>query len=212
MNNYLLEINPFSHLQVLLLVLAIIGSLIIICCLILFFTNIQIKDKIQEIKLLGAEMRISVITFFVFVGLLLILPVIYTNYITVMADINNSNKQHEKTETELQAKIDQLSRSQSRTVTLYLDLENTDDHDFPKKDQLFVGYTEAGIGSDRLQTLTHFVDFFQGRRRVGIRIDNVRPETEYSTIEVINSRTSEKWVVEGVKPFLPVITLKKQPK
>jgi hypothetical protein len=196
----------------LLLSLAAVGVVIIICCIILFFTRVEIKDKIQEIKMLGAEMKISVITFFVFVGLILIVPILYTNYRAVITDVALLNKEHENTVTELKAQIEELRKTQTRTVTLYLDLEKTSEDRFPSKDQLSVGYTKPGIGSDQLQTLNHFVDFFQGHRRVGVRIEDVKPETEFSSIEVVNKQSNERWIIEGVKPFLPVITLKKQGK
>jgi hypothetical protein len=112
--------------------------------------------------MLGAEMKISVITSFVFVGLILIVPILYTNYRAVITDVALLNKEHENTVTELKAQIEELRKTQTRTVTLYLDLEKTSEDRFPSKDQLSVGYTKPGIGSDQLQTLNHFVDFFRG--------------------------------------------------
>ena len=205
MASHLLKLASGNQFEIFLLGLAIIGILIILACIILFFTRIDFKEKVQEIKLLGAEMKISVVTFFVFVGMILILPVLYTYYVAAIGEMSGLKDENKK----LALRIEDLSKGQYRNVVLYLDLEGVNAEQFPKKEDLHVGYTIPGNQSNQLQTLKHWVEYHQGRRRVRVQLDEVRMDTEMSSLEVTNKVTNEVWIIEGLKPISPLITLKK---
>lgn len=203
---YLLESSSASQLQILMLGLAIFGILIILGSIIVFFTNLELRERVQEIRLLGAEMRISVITFFVFVGLLLILPILYTNYISAVSDMSGLQEKN----TKLQARMEDILKNQNRTVILYLDLDGVSNENFPKKDDLHVGFSIPGGESNQLKTLNHWVEKYQGHKSVRIQLDDMKSETELSSLEVKNKLTDETWIIEGLKPFFPLVTLKKK--
>ncbi|HVF82049.1 MAG TPA: hypothetical protein VM884_08955 [Flavisolibacter sp.] len=212
---YLISDPITSQLDLMYLVLACVGIIIILGCIgaYLFGYGGAFKDKIQEISAFGADMKISVVTVFILVGVGFIVPLVWTSFNDAVRTLNHSKEtlMNEKDKAlrerdQLRILLDQANAKRTRDQVYFLELEGIAETETFKKEDIQVVYYD--FNSEAPQVLEH--ELTPGRkRRVKVLFKNITDDTEFPSLEVINKKTEQRWFIEEFKPCRPSLTLKK---
>jgi len=212
----ILDIPLATQLDLVYLILACVGIVIILVCIGTYFFSYgeRLKDKIQEIKAFGTDMKISVVTVFIFVGVALIIPMVWTGFNNTIKALDNS-RQSLLTEKEaiikerdlFKLKFDEAMAKRTRDQIYLLDLEGISEREFPKKEDIQVVYIDEN-STTAPQIIDHEITAGQ-HKKVKVTFKNINDETEYATIEVIYKSSNQRWLFEEFRPGRPSLTLKK---
>ena len=207
-----------TQLDLIYLILACVGLLIVLACIgsYLFGYGQNLQSRVQEIKAFGADMKISVITVCILVGVGLVVPIVWKSFNDTVAALNKSRQQLENDKLTIEKERDQirleLESTKSKVIhdqVLLLELDDIPFNQFPKKNDLRVGYYD--LNSESPQIITHDVVNDGKRKRIKIFLKNINNDTEYPRLEVVHTITDQKWVFEDFKPgAIPVFVLKKE--
>ncbi|THU38162.1 hypothetical protein FAM09_15900 [Niastella caeni] len=207
-----------TQLDLVYLILACVGLLILLTCIgsYLFGYGQHLQGRVQEIKAFGADMKISVITVCILVGIGLVVPIVWKSFNDTVGALNRSRQQLESDKRSIEKERDQIrnelesAKSKiSRDLILLLELEGIPFSEFPKKADLTVGYYDHN--SEFPQIITHDVVNDGKVKRIKVFLKNINNETEYPRLEVVKANTDQKWVFEDFRPgAIPVFVLKKE--
>ena len=212
----IIDIPLSTQLDLVYLILAFVGIVIILVCIGTYFFSYgeRLKDKIQEIKAFGTDMKISVVTVFIFVGVALIIPMVWTGFNNTIKALDSSrqNLQSEKDSIikerdVLKLKFEDAMAKRTRDQVCLLDLEGVSERDFPKKEDVQVVYVDEN-STGLPQIIDHEITAGQ-HKKVKVTFKNINDDTEYATIEVIRISTDQHWVFEEFRPARPLLSLKK---
>jgi|GEM_PF-2650985 len=194
-------------------VLPTIGLIIILFCLGAYFFKYgtSIKDSVQEIKMLGADMRISIITVFVLVGLILIFAGTYFNIVNTnskLAKMLDDEKQKSAGfQTDLfkmQGEVNTLKLSQNKTLNYFLDLDGV--NEIPNPKDLKVTYKLWG-DEDKENVLNCSPVTQNDKQRLYVTISDLTPTSFVTSLMVEDIKTKHKWKVSSFYPLSPSIKL-----
>ena len=195
------------------IVLPIIGLVIILFCLGAYFFKYgtRLKDSIQEFKMFGADLKISILTVFILVGLILTFA---GTYFTIVDTNSKLTKllEDEKTKTtssqtkmiEMQGQLTSLKLLQNKTLNYFLDLDGISEIPNPKN--LKVSYKLWG-DEDRENTLSCTPITQMNVQRLMITISDLKPESYVTALMVEDLKTGRKWKVNAFYPFSPSLKL-----
>lgn len=194
-------------------VLPTIGLIIILLCLGAYFFKYgaNIKDSVQEIKMLGADMKISIITVFVLVGLILIFAGTYFNIVNTnsklakMLDDEKQKSNDSQTQLfKLQGEVNSLKLSQNKTLNYFLDLDGV--ADIPNPKDLKVTYKLWG-DEDKENVLNCSPVTQNDKQRLYVTISDLKPESFITSLMVEDIKTKHKWKVSSFYPLSSSIKL-----
>lgn len=194
-------------------VLPTIGLIIILFCLGAYFFKYgnNIKDSVQEIKMLGADMRISIITVFVLVGLILIFAGTYFNIVNtnsklakMLDDEKQKSTDYQSQLLKLQGEVNSLKLSQNKTLNYFLDLDGVTEIPNPKN--LKVTYKLWG-DEDKENVLNCSPVTQNDRQRLYVTISDLKPESFITSLMVEDIKTKHKWKISSFYPLSPSIKL-----
>lgn len=207
-----------TQLDLIYLILACVGLLIVMACIgsYLFGYGQNLQSRVQEIKAFGADMKISVITVCILVGIGLVVPIVWKSFNDTVAALNKSRQQLESDKLMIEKERDQIKHELESTKSkiirdqvLLLELEEIPFSQFPKKTELTVGYYDHN--SEFLQIITHDVVNDGRKKRIKIFLKNINNDTEYPRLEVVHTKSEQKWVFEDFRPAaIPIFVLKKE--
>jgi hypothetical protein len=195
------------------IVLPLIGMIIILLSIGAYFFKYgtRIKDCIQEFRMFGADMRVSIITVFIVVGLILIFA---GTYFTVM-DMNKKlagmlEAEKQKTTTyqgdvlQLKGQVELLKRSQDKTVNYFLDLDSTVEN-FNSGDLKI--YYNLPFDDNKQRTLTCSAEPFAEKPRLMVTFQDIKPGCFIDYLVVEDVKTKRRWKKEKFFPLSPSLTL-----
>ena len=188
-----------TKLEIIYLVLACVGLLIVIICIgaYVFGYGVNIRDRVQEISAFGAELKISVITFLILVGVLMIVPIVWNQFNDVVRSLEAAKE-----------KVKDLERSQIKAQPLLLELEGINGKEDLKREDFAVLCFK--VGESEPQEMNFEVVRVPGRPdRLKVTFKDVNDNTTFPNLEVIHRNDSKTWRFESLTPTIPVITLKK---
>ena len=194
-------------------VLPTIGLIIILFCIGAYFFKYgnNFKDNVQEFKMLGADMRISIITVFVLVGLILIFAGTYFNIVDTNSKLAKMlDEEKKKSDSynsqliELNGEVRTLKLSQNKTLNYFLDLDGVTDIPNPKN--LKVTYKLWG-DEDKENILNCSPVTQNDRQRLYVTINDLKPESFITSLMVEDITTKHKWKVNSFYPLSPSIKL-----
>jgi hypothetical protein len=195
-----------NQLDIIYLTLACVGILIILVCIgtYLFGYGQDLKDRIQKIKALGADMQISVITVFLLVGLGLIVPLVWTTFSHTVDRLAAAERERD----DYKREIEKVRSIKEKDQSLFLELEDAGKQ-FPKKDSIRVLFTDYGTEEGKNFDEFNIVQDDQGKK-IKVTFKNINDNYRLSRLEVIHISQNYRWVVSDLTPGIPVITLKKE--
>lgn len=195
------------------IVLPAVGLVIILLCLGAYFFKYgsNLKDNVQEFKMLGADMRISIITVFVLVGLIFVFAGTYFNIANTnskLAKMLEDEKQRSNTyQADLlkqQGEVNTLKLSQNKTLNYFLDLDGV--AEIPNPKNLKVTYKLWG-DEDREKILNCSPVTQNDRQRLYVTITDLKPESFITSLMVEDMVTKRRWKVSSFYPLSPSIKL-----
>jgi hypothetical protein len=194
-------------------VLPTIGLIIILFCVGAYFFKYgtNLKDSTQEFKMFGADMKISIITVFVLVGLILIFAGTYFNVINtnsklaqMLDDEKKKNDTYQGQLREMQGQVNLLKLSQNKTLNYFLDLDGI--AELPNTKNLKIYYKLWG-DEDRENTLNCSPVTTNEKQRLLITIPDIKPETFITSLVVEDIATKRKWKAISFFPLSPSLKL-----
>ena len=194
-------------------ILPLIGVIIIFVCVGAYFFKYgsNLKDSIQEIKMFGADMRISIITVFVFVGLIFIFSGTYFTIVNtnstlskILDDEKKKSAAYELELTRLQGQITALKISQNKTVAYFLDLAGI--QELPDSKNLIAYYTIWGDEDKRIPLNCTPITSNE-KPRLSVIIPDLDPKTFITKLVVEDIVTKKKWGTSSFFPLSPALIL-----
>ena len=194
-------------------ILPAIGLVIILFCLGAYFFKYgsNLKDNVQEFRMFGADLKISIITVFVLVGLILIFSGTYFNITNtnsklakMLEDEKNKSTQYQADLLKLQGEANMLKLAQNKTLKYFLDLDGV--NDLPNPKNLKVTYKLWG-DEDRENILNCSPVTQNDRQRLLITIADLKPESFITSLVVEDITTKHKWRVSSFYPLSPSLKL-----
>lgn len=194
-------------------ILPCIGILIIVFCIGAYFFKygIHLKDNIQEFKMFGADLKISIITVFALIGLIFIFAGTYFNVVDtnskltkMLEDEKKTNKKYENDLIDFQAQVKTLKLSQNKTLDYFLDLDAITN--FPNPSELKVYYKVWG-SEDKEIPLKCTPVTQNDQQRLQVTISDISPGTFITTMIVVDLETKRKWQVKSFYPLSPSLKL-----
>ncbi len=195
------------------IILPCAGIVVILFCIGAYFFKygINLKDNIQEFKMFGADLRISIVTVFVLIGLIFIFAGTYFNIVntnsTLTKMLNEEKERSKKNETELiglQGEIKTLKLSQNKTIDYYLDLDGITN--FPNPNDLKVCYMVWG-DEDKEVPIKCTAITQNNQQRLQVTISDLVPGTFITAMVVQELSTGKKWIVNSFFPLSPSLKL-----
>lgn len=194
-------------------ILPLIGLIIILLCIGAYFFKYgtNLKDSIQEFRMFGADMKISIITVFVLVGLILIFAGTYFNVVNTNSKLAQMLEDEKKKSTsyqgellELKGQNNLLKLSQNKTLNYFLDLEGTAELPDPKN--LKICYKLWGE-EDKEKSLNCSPVTTNEKQRLLITIPDIKPESYIMSLVVEDLATKRKWKASSFYPLSPSLKL-----
>jgi len=192
------------------------GILIILFCLGAYFFKYgdRLKENIQEFHMFGADLKISIITVFVMVGLIFIFAGTYVNIVDANADLKTELTDQRKQNKELTGQISELSGqikalklSQNKTLDYFLDLDGQD-NTLPDIKNLRICYKTWGA-EDREVPLTCKPYTFNEKQRLQVTMSDLTPGTFITAFIVKDVGTNQQWKASNFFPLSPALKLNK---
>ncbi|MBC7686992.1 MAG: hypothetical protein H7211_02310 [Aquabacterium sp.] len=197
------------------IVLPLVGLVIVLLCIGAYFFKYgsHLKDSTQEFKMFGADMKISIITIFVMVGLIFIFAGTYFNIVVTNSKLATMLESEKKKSgeslaelQELKGQVNLLQRSQIKTLSYFLDLDSTDVLPDPK--YLKITYKLWGEEDKEKPALCSPVTLFE-KPRLLITIQDIKPESYITSLTAEDIKTRRKWKVGNFFPLSPSLKLKR---
>jgi hypothetical protein len=194
-------------------VLPTIGLIIILFCIGAYFFKYgnNFKDNVQEFKMLGADMRISIITVFVLVGLILIFAGTYFNVVNtnsklakMLDDEKQKSNDYQTQLFKLQGEVNTLKLSQNKTLNYFLDLDGV--ANLPNPKNLKVTYKLWG-DEDKENVLNCSPVTQNDKQRLFVTISDLTPASFVTSLTVEDITTRHKWKVNSFFPLSPSLKL-----
>jgi hypothetical protein len=180
-------------------ILPALGILILLICIgaFVFTYGERFRGKVQKIKAFGLDLEISVITFFVLVGVVFCLAGVYLqmrNYETSLAEAR----------LERDKAMEALALSRKFELTAVINLENLDENDIPKLEDLRCTYCLYGDMSPRN------VDVVKGYRASQFKVifKDISAKSQIAQLTLEEISTGRRWIKENFMPLEPSYTLK----
>jgi hypothetical protein len=180
-------------------ILPTLGILILLVCIgaFIFPYGERLRGKIQKIKAFGLDLEISVITFFVLVGVVFCTAGVYLrmkNYETTLAEVSIERDKAREA----------LTLSKKFELTAVINLENLDENNIPKLDDLRCSYCLYGDMSPRN------IDVVKGYRSNQFKIifKDISSKSQIAQLTLEEISTGRKWIKENFMPLEPSYTLK----
>lgn len=195
------------------IVLPLMGLVIVLLCIGAYFFKYgtNLKDSIQEFKMFGADMKISIITVFVMVGLILIFAGTYFNIVhtnsklaMMLTEEQKKSNAYQAGLLELKGQVNLLQRSQNKTLNYFLDLDSTDV--LPDAKYLKICYKLWGEEDKEKPVLCSPVTSFE-KQRLLITIQDIKPESFITSLIAEDTKTKRKWKVGSFFPLSPSLKL-----
>ncbi|MBS1565186.1 MAG: hypothetical protein JST39_12405 [Bacteroidetes bacterium] len=170
------------------------------------------KENIQDLHTFGAELKISIITVFILVGLIFIFAGTYMNIVNANAELKTQLGEQQKRNrdldthiSELDGQIKALKVSQNKTLDYFLDLDGQDDA-IPNVSNLRICYRTWG-DEDREIPLTCKPLTFNEKKRLQVTLSNLTPETFVTAFVVKDVGTNHQWRISNFYPLSPALRL-----
>jgi uncharacterized membrane protein YqjE len=205
-----------AQLDLLYLILACVGLVIVMVCIgsYLFGYGKSLQDNVQQIKALGVDMKISVITVCILVGIALIVPIVWKSFNDTVSALNNTRIKLENDNKTIAEERDQIRHDlelvQSRIVrdqVVLLELDGIPFDQFPQKSNISVGYYNSQ--AEFPQAIPYDIVCDGKVKRLQVILKNVNSDTEFPRLEVVQTNPDRKWVYENVKPCgAPIFVLR----
>lgn len=197
------------------IVLPIVGLCIILFCVGAFFFRYgaRLKDSVQEFKVFGADVKISILTVLILVGLILTFAGTYFTVVDTnaklakmldegKAKIDGYERQQQLLQGELTAL--KLMQSQNKTLNYFLDLDGVTEIPNPKN--LKVVYKLWG-DEDKENVLSCTPITKSGAQRLRITITDLDPGSFVTSLVVEDVVKKRKWKAGQFFPFSPSLKL-----
>lgn len=204
------------------IILPLIGIGIIIFCIGAFFFKYgaSVKDRIQEIKMFGADLKVSSITVFILTGLIFVFAGTYFTVVNTNSKMSQlvdlEKKKYQALETqkneltveknELTGEINSLKLSQNKTMTYFLDLEGL--NEVRDINDLRITYTLWGE-EDKKKPLDGTLKTTNEKTRLVVSITDLTPSAFIKSLLVEDARTKQKWKITDFFPLTPSLQLAK---
>lgn len=194
-------------------ILPAIGLVIILFCLGAYFFKYgsNLKDNVQEFRMFGADLKISIITVFVLVGLILIFAGTYFNAVDtnskltkLLTEEKDKSADYQAQLLKLQGEANTLKLAQNKTLKYFLDLDGV--NELPNPKNLKVIYKLWG-DEDRENVLNCSPVTQNDRQRLLITISDLKPESFITSLVVEDVTTKHKWRVSSFYPLSPSLKL-----
>jgi hypothetical protein len=194
-------------------VLPLIGLIIILVCIGAYFFKYgaNLKGSIQEIKMFGADMKISIITVFVLVGLIFVFSGTYFTIVNtnskltqIIEDEKKKSSDYQQQMLQLKGQIIQLQHSQNKDINYYLDLEGDQSPLNPQNLKIF--YTLFGE-EDMVKPLNGLINTTNEQQRLMITIPDIKPGSFIRSLVVEDMATRKKWKATSFFPLAPELKL-----
>ena len=194
-------------------VLPTAGLIIILFCIGAYFFKYgsHLKDSVQEIKMLGADMRISIITVFVLVGLIFVFAGTYFNIVNtnsklakMLEDENQRGLSYQTEKIRLEAQVNTLKISQNKTLSYFIDLDGVDN--IPDVKNLKISYKLWG-DEDKENLLSCSLTTQNDKQRLSITISDLDPKSFITALLVEDVSTKHKWKMNSFYPLSPSLKL-----
>lgn len=196
--------------------LPLIGIIIILFCIGAFFFKYgtNIKDSVQEIKIFGADMKISIITVFVLVGLIFVFSGTYFTIVDtnskltkLLDDEKKRSANFQNNILELNGQIETFKTAQNKSLSYFLRLGNAKEVPDPKNLSIF--YT---IFSDegKRRPLTATLETISDQPILKVTITDLQPKDYISKLVVTDRTTDQTWKKNGFFALSPQIELEKE--
>ena len=188
-----------TRLELIYLVLACVGLLIVIICIgaYVFGYGVNIRDRVQEMSAFGAQLKISVITFLILVGVLMIVPIVWNQFNDVVRSLEAAKE-----------KVKVLERTQTKAQPLLLELEGISGKEDLKSEDFAVLCYRAD-GSEPQEMNFEIVRVPGKPNRLKVTFEGVNDNITFPSLEVRHTHDSLTWRFGLLTPTIPVITLKK---
>jgi len=189
------------------------GILVILFCIGAYFFKYgaTLKDSIQQFKMFGADLRISIITVFVLIGLIFIFAGTYFNIVDTNAKLTKmldeekeKSKKYESQLIDFQSEIRTLKLSQNNTIDYYLDLDGITN--LPNPNNLKVCYMVWG-NEDKEIPLKCTAITQNNQQRLQVTISDLMPGMFITAMAVEELSTGRKWKISGFFPLSPSLKL-----
>lgn len=194
-------------------ILPLIGVIIILVCIGAYFFNYgtNLKGSIQEIKMFGADMKISIITVFVLVGLIFVFSGTYFTIVNTNSHLTQILEDEKKKSTgylqellQLKGEIIQLQHSQNKEINYFLDLDGDQSKLNPQNLKIF--YTLFGE-EDMVKPLNGLINTTNEQQRLLVNIPDIKPGSFIRSLVVEDIATRKKWKVVNFFPLSPELKL-----
>lgn len=195
------------------IVLPITGLAIILFCLGAYFFKYgsRLKDNIQEFKMFGADLKISIITVFILIGLIFTFAGTYFTIVDtnsrlagLLEEERARSSQSQKIISEMQGQIRRLEQEQRKTINYFLDLDGITQLPNPK--DLKVSYKLWG-DEDRENVLSCMPITQMGAQRLMVTIPEVNEKTFVMDMLVEDIAANRKWKISSFFPLSPSLKL-----
>lgn len=196
-------------------VLPVVGLCIILFCLGAFFFQYgtKLKDNVQEFTLFGANLKISILTVFILVGLLLTFAGTYFTVVDTNATLARMLDEgkakidgYEKQQQQLQGQLTalKLMQAQNKTLNYFLDLDGVTEIPNPK--HLKVVYKLWG-DEDKENVLSCTPITRSTVQHLSVTIADLAPGSFVTSLVVEDVATKRKWKAGQFFPFSPSLKL-----
>ncbi len=195
------------------IVLPLIGLAIILICIGAYFFKYGacLKDCIQEFRMFGADLKISIITVFILVGLILIFAGTYFNIVNTNSKLAHMlDEEKEKSNAyqsdllQLRGQVNLLKMAENKTLNYFLDLDSTNIMPDPK--DLKICYKLWGEEDKEKPVICSPVTSFE-KQRLLITIYDMKPESFITSLVAVDTRTNRKWKIGSFFPLSPSLKL-----
>jgi hypothetical protein len=179
-------------------VLPALGIVILLFCLgsFVFPYGDRFKGKIQKVKAFGLDLEVSVITFFVIIGVIF-------SFTGVYIQIKNYEGQLASTKEQLDYANKKLEEKKRQNVTAYITLENVDVDSLPSSDDMACKYyfqlDDKPYSTDVNKT--------GSGDRYKIELKDVPPAKMIEKLEFKDRVTGRQWIKGGFYPLFPEYVL-----
>lgn len=180
-------------------VLPILGIVILLFCFgsFVFPYGDRFKSKIQKVKAFGLDLQVSVVTFFVIIGVIFLFTGVYIQIKNYEAQLASSKEQ-------LDYANKKLEEEKRQNVMAYISLENVDVSSLPTLENVECKYYFMNDSHE------HVADVMLTRSgdRFKISLKDVPSAKMIELLEFRDRITNREWKKEFFQPAVPTYVLK----
>ncbi|MEE9553376.1 MAG: hypothetical protein V3W18_03675 [candidate division Zixibacteria bacterium] len=179
-------------------ILPILGVLILLVCVgaFLFPYGEKFKGKIQKIKAFGLVLEVSVITFFVMVGMIFLLLGVYLQ-------MKNYEERLDKAQLDRDNANAALTLAKKMELTAVITLENVGEDNMPKLEDIQCSYYLYGDMTPKR------INVIKGYRSDQFKIifQDISSKAHIAQLVLEDVSTGNKWLKENFMPLEPMYIL-----